>query len=76
MVIIQFFDNLPGTQKNVDTDIDNLCGPQKIAKTITYLAVITIKQITRRHWFKSNGVIHHTQFLDLGTEILGGKVPS
>jgi hypothetical protein len=71
MVIIQFFDNLPGTQKNVD----NLCGPQKIGKTITYLAVITIKQITRRHWFKSNGVIHHTQFLDLDTEILGRKVP-
>jgi hypothetical protein len=47
MVIIQFLDNLPGTQKNVDTDIDNLCGPQKIGKTITYLAVITIKQITR-----------------------------
>jgi hypothetical protein len=76
MVIIQFLDNLPGTQKNVDTDIDNLCGPQKIGKTITYLAVITIKQITRRHWFKSNGVIHHTQFLDLDTEILGRKVPS
>jgi len=76
MVIIKFLDNLPGTQKNVDTDIDNLCGPQKIGKTITYLAVITIKQITRRHWFKSNVVIHHTQFLDLDTEILGQKVPS
>jgi hypothetical protein len=75
MVIIQFFDNLAGTQKNVDTDIDNLCGPQKIAKTITYLAVITIKQRTRQHSFKSNGVIHHTQFLDLDTEILGWKVP-
>jgi hypothetical protein len=26
MVIIQFFDNIPGTQKNVDTNIDNLPG--------------------------------------------------
>jgi hypothetical protein len=59
-----------------DTDIDNLCVPQKIAKPITYVAVITMKQITRRHWFKSNAVIHHTQFLDLDTEIFGRKVPS